>query len=174
MAGTINQEKYKIEWDLNCSAKDALRILSESTENIIRPWFMTKTNIKGIIINNKFLIWPNTLFSAVTEIVLTGRIIQNGNNSQLIATARLLPPYNLFPSSQAANWFTGITMFIAWLCMAVGLVVGKDFLVKIFMPVFVITCVYNLIQLVKYIQKPELVDLKKHFHSIFKGHIKDS
>jgi len=50
-----NKEKIEIEYVLNCNADYAIKILSESVENIIRPWFMTKTSIKGIIFNNKFL-----------------------------------------------------------------------------------------------------------------------
>jgi hypothetical protein len=169
-----NKEKTRIEWELNCTANEAIDILSDSVENFIRPWFMTKTNLKGFILNKKFLIWPNTLYSGPTELVLTGKIIQNGEKSYLSATARILPPFNLFPSKQAANWLSGLAMFAAWLSMVAGLILENENIVTICMPIFIVTCAYNLIQFTKYIQKPELVDLKKRFHKIFSNHIVDS
>jgi hypothetical protein len=119
------KDKIRIEWELNCSASDALNQLSESLEFFLLPWFMTKTSVKGFIYNNKFLAWPNTFFSAPTQIILTGKITPNGKNSTLVATARLLPPFNLFPLKQSVNWISGLTMFAAWLGMVAGLVQCK-------------------------------------------------
>lgn len=173
-SSTKNKEKIKIELQLSCNENDAIQLLSESVENFILPWFMTKTSIKGFVVNNKFFLWPNTLFSACTETVLTGQIIQNGEGAHLSATARILPPFNLFPNKQAANWLAGITMFIAWVISAVGMVFDRMYLTDIFGPVFMISCLYILIQFTKYIQKPELVDFDRRFRQIFKNHIKAS
>lgn len=169
-----NKGKIQIELHLSCSANDAIKLLSESVENFILPWFMTNTSIKGFVVNNKFFLWPNTLFSTFTETVLTGQIIQNKEGSYLSATARILPPFNLFPNRQAANWLAGITMFIAWVISAAGMVLERKYLTDIFGPIFVVSCLYILIQFTKYIQKPELVDFEKRFRQIFKNHIKNS
>lgn len=64
-------------------------------------------------------------------------------------------------------------MVFAWLGIVAGLVLGKEYLIDIFMTLFLITCVYNLIQFTKYIQKPELVDFEKHIYIIFKNNISD-
>jgi hypothetical protein len=171
---TKNKEKIKIELNLTCSANEAIKLLSESVENFILPWFMTNTSIKGFIVNNKFFLWPNTLFSTFTETVLTGQIIQNEEGAHLSATARILPPFNLFPNKQTANWIAGFTMFFAWVAIAAGMVLDQMYLTNIFGPIFMISCLYILIQFTKYIQKPELVDFEKRFRQIFKNHIKNS
>ncbi len=167
-------EKYKIELYLDCSKEEAIKLLSMSVENFLRPWFVTKTSIKGFIAKNKFLVWPNTIFSSINEIALTGKIVQDGEGSYLSATARILPPFNFFPNKQSVNWIAGITMFIAWVASATGMILEEMYLLKIFSPIFVVSCIYIIIQFTKYIQKPELVDLEKRFRQIFNDHIKDS
>ena len=173
-SSTKNKEKIQIELNLTCSATEAIELLSESVENFILPWFMTNTSIKGFVVNNKFFLWPNTLFSTLTETVLTGQITQNKEGAYLSATARILPPFNLFPDKQAANWFAGIVMFISWVISAAGMALERMYLTDIFGPVFMVSCVYIIIQFTKYIQKPELVDFEKRFRQIFKNYIKNS
>jgi hypothetical protein len=170
----IHNEKYQIELFLDCSEEDAIKLLSKSVENFLKPWFITKTNIKGFIVKNKFLVWPNTIFSSINEIALTGKIVQNGEGSYLSATARILPPFNLLPNKQSVNWIAGITMFIAWVASTAGMIIEEMYLPMIFGPIFMASCIYILIQFTKYIQKPELVDLGKRFRQIFKDHIKNS
>ena len=169
-----DKEKIKTELLLNCNAKHALGVLSASFDHILLPWFMSKTHIKGIIFKNKFLVWPNTIYSNITDIVVTGEIIPNDDKSKLIATARLLPPFNLFKSKQAANWFFGIVMVISWCCVAAGLFLEKTLLATIFTPILIISILYIFIQFTKYIQNPELVDLQERFNKVFKNYIINS
>lgn len=164
-------EKFDIEWELNCDAQQARDLLAASVESFIRPWFVTKTNIKGFVLKDKFYIWPNTVFSSPSKIMISGRICTNGTTSTLTAKARLLPPYNIFTSSPALNWASGILMFVSWTCLAIGMFAGVEWLLNIAVPVFVVTCLFNLIQLVKFVQKPELVDTVNIVHGIFKEHI---
>jgi len=168
-----NLEKFNLEWDLNCPADEALSLLSKSVECFVRPWFLTNTGMKGFIVGNKFLIYPNTVFSGLTDIVVVGKIDEIEDYSQLTATARLLPPFSWFPSKQSANIVSGLIMVISWVCIGVGMVTENSFLSSIFVPFFVVTCLYNLIQLTRFIQKPELIDLKDRFYRIFKNQVRD-
>jgi hypothetical protein len=171
---TKDKDKFETELLLNCNAKHALGVLSASLDHILLPWFMTKTSIKGIIYKNKFLVWPNTIYSNITDIVVTGEIVPNGDKSCLKATSRLLPPFNLFKSKQLVNWFFGIFMVISWCCVAIGMVFDKEVIINIAFPILIIATLYIFIQFTRFIQNPELVDLHKRFHKIFKNYIANS
>ena len=165
--------KFRLELNLKCSAQDAVNLLDQTVESPIRPWFMTKTSMKGFVHEDGFLVWPNTIFSGLTDIVVTGKISPVGDRSKLSAYARILPPFRWFPSTQILNWISGLTMVGAWVGMVVSVVTVNHHLIKLFGPLFAITCVFNLLQLVKFIQKPELVDMKNRFQTIFAHHIEE-
>lgn len=162
-----------MELVLDCSAKEAVDLLEQSVENPIRPWFMTKTSIKGFVYEGGFLIWPNTVFSGLTDIVVTGKISSNGERSKLSAYARILPPYRWFHSSFAINFISGLTMVVAWVGALISLITDNHHLLIIFGPLFMVTCSFNLIQTFKFIQKPELVDMRNRFRTIFANHIEE-
>lgn len=160
-------DKVSIEWDLTCTSAMAISLLSQSTESMIRPWFLSKTDVKGVIMGKRFILWPNTVVAGILETLIIGKIIPDGKQAHLSATVRLVPPYNLFPINQAVNWISGVLMVISWLLIVAGVVFDKELLTKIFVPLFLLTGILNLIQFTKYVVKPELTDLCKYLNNIF-------
>ena len=171
---TRYKEKIQIGLELNCSADYAIKLLSESVDTCIMPWFMTKKNIKGFVFNNKFWVWPNTIASSINETALTGKIIQYKQGAYVSASAKIIPPFNLLPNKKVVNCIAVILMVSSWMLFAAGGIFAMPYLSKIFGPLFMIACVYILIQITQFIQKPELVSLEKRFCEIFKNYIRSS
>jgi hypothetical protein len=168
------KEIKKIEFELNCSLFKAIEILSHTVENFFLPWFISKTQIKGFITGNKFLVWPNTLYSGIFDIVIEGELIEKEEKTILSATARILPTFSWLPNRTAVNWMSGTSMVLAWFGCIAALFLKREIILMIFGCVFAVTCLYNLIQFKKYLQNPELVDIEKRFVQIFKPHIINS
>jgi hypothetical protein len=168
------KEIKKIELELNCSLFNAVELLSNSVENFFLPWFISKTQIRGFITGNKFLVWPNTLYSGILDIVIEGELIEKEEIKLLSATARIMPPFSWFPNRTAVNWISGTSMVHAWLGCIAAMFLRNEIILIIFGSVFAVTCIYNLIQFKKYLQKPELVDIEKRFVQIFNQHIINS
>lgn len=171
---TRYKEKTQIKLELNCSADYAIKLLSESVDTFILPWFMTKKNIKGFVFNNKFWVWPNTIASSINETALVGKIVQYKQRSYVSATAKIIPPFNLLPNKKVVNCIAVILMVSSWMLFAAGGIFALPYLTKIFGPLFMISCVYILVQFTQFIQKPELVSLEKRFCNIFENYISNN
>jgi hypothetical protein len=119
------------------------------------------------------MIWPNTLyFGSFWGLIITGKIIEGNSNAHLSAKARLLPPFNLFPVKESIMWFFDVLMVIAWILIVLGVLFEKTFIAYIFIPIFLVSLLYNGIQFMKSMMlKPELLILEKIFYNVFKQYI---
>ncbi|VVS91430.1 hypothetical protein [Desulfoluna spongiiphila] len=167
----MSQRKITIDWSLNCSQHEALEIMSQSIENIFLPWFASQSNMKGLISDNTFHIWPNTLYSGITDIGITGEIVPVNNCCQLVAYSRIIPPFRYFKQNSKLNWTICLIMVASWVTTVFAMVTGKSTLSQYSMYVFFPSTLYGLIQFTKYIQEPELVDLEKRLKAIFSNYI---
>lgn len=62
-------------------------------------------------------------------------------------------------------------MVLAWFGLLGAMFGGKEMLHLFFAAIFVISCLYNLIQFNRYVQNPELVDFENQFINIFREYI---
>lgn len=170
----MTNQKEIINWNLKCSHEEALSVLSNSVENVLLPWFFSKTNIKGFVINSKFYIWPNTLYSGISDICIVGKIEQSNSICNLTAKSKILPPFNLFKQNNKMNWLVGIIMIFSWLLLSFSLITENSTLETASFCLFIPSAIYILIQFNKYIQKPELIDLEKRLKEVFNNYINES
>jgi hypothetical protein len=166
--------KITIDLKLNCSQQEASDLLAQSVENIFLPWFMSRTNIKGIVSNSSFHIWPNTLYSGISDIGITGRIIPDENHCKIEAFSRILPPFSYFKQSISLNWLVGFIMVASWLAVVVAMVTDNIKLLSFSMYLLVPSIAFVFLQFTKYIQAPELIDIEKKITKIFEQYIEKS
>lgn len=170
----MTSKKITIDLNLNCSKEEALDVLYKSVECIFLPWFLSQSKIKGFVSGNTFYIWPNTLYSKITDMALTGRLDTIANQTKLIAYSRILPPFKFFQQSKAKNWGIGVIMIIAWMACTFALITEKTKLAIYSAYILMPSILYLLIQFNQYIQEPELLDMEKRLKAIFANYIKKS
>jgi len=165
----MKDQKFKIEWDLNCSAAEAnnalLKAIDEPTTWCFSPKYLRGQNFQGRLKNGNFKVWTKNPRRGPPPAILEGNIIPFGEESKIKAEIKINPllRFNINP------FITVIIMLavvITFPLSMLGIMTQKSQYSNAF-PIFFISIVLAIIIIFKKVALTEIDDLSGFINKQF-------
>ncbi len=158
----MKDQELKIEWDLNCSAKEAKDALSKAIDEsnfwCFFPKYLSGKNFQGRLNNGNFKVWTKKPRRGPPPAILEGEIIPFGEESKIKAEIKINPllRINIYP------FFIVIiilAIIISFPLSMLGILTQKSQFLDAF-PIFFISIGLSLVIIFRKVALTEVDDLR--------------